>query len=239
MFSCICCLLIRKCCPTHPAAQQRRLPRENWRKSSQCCRSAVMPHIADRSCWTKRWLAMCAEPIGKPCVYWLTFRCNIGDVSMTFRCNVGDVMTKSHQAIFFMQRSPFYAHTSQSVDLLNLATAFEWHNLFKEAQESEKNCESSEEKFETIRVTRSISAHSWDINNSIYMTASQLNPPYECGEGMKVKVVKWCLKMWNWPILMHIYDKQCEIMQKNQWRRSNFQTQCSYKGTAGALCWKR
>ena len=24
------------------------------------------------------------------------------------------------------------------------------------------------------------------------MTASQLNPPYECGEGMKVKVVKWC-----------------------------------------------
>ena len=24
------------------------------------------------------------------------------------------------------------------------------------------------------------------------MTASQLNPSYECGEGMKVKVVKWC-----------------------------------------------
>ena len=23
------------------------------------------------------------------------------------------------------------------------------------------------------------------------MTASQLNPSYECGEGMKVKVVKW------------------------------------------------
>ena len=55
---------------------------------------------------------------------------------MTFRCNVGDVMTKSHQAIFFMQRSPFYAHTSQSVDLLNLATAFQqWANLFKEAQQ--------------------------------------------------------------------------------------------------------
>ena len=44
-----------------------------------------------------------------------------------------------------------------------------------------------------------------------HMTASQLNPSYECGEGMKVKVVKWCLKMWNWPILMHIYDKQCEM----------------------------
>ena len=25
-----------------------------------------------------------------------------------------------------------------------------------------------------------------------HMTASQLNPSYECGEGMKVKVVKWC-----------------------------------------------
>ena len=24
------------------------------------------------------------------------------------------------------------------------------------------------------------------------MTASQLNPSFECGEGMKVKVVKWC-----------------------------------------------
>ena len=40
------------------------------------------------------------------------------------------------------------------------------------------------------------------------MTASQLNPSFECGEGMKVKVVKWCWKKWNWPILMHIYDKQ-------------------------------
>ena len=78
--------------PNPAAEQQRRLPRENWRKSSQCCRSAVMPHIADRSCWTKRWLAMCGEPIGKPCVYWLTFRCNLGDVSMTFRCNIGDIV---------------------------------------------------------------------------------------------------------------------------------------------------
>ena len=38
---------------------------------------------------------------------------------------------------------------------------------------------------------------------------------------------------------MHIYDKQCGIMQKNQWKSSNFQIQCFYKGTAGALCWKR
>ena len=54
------------------------------------------------------------------------------------------------------------------------------------------------------------------VIGQLVMTASQLNPSYECGEGMKVKVVKWCLKKWNWPILMHIYDKQCEIMQKNQ-----------------------
>ena len=27
---------------------------------------------------------------------------------------------------------------------------------------------------------------------SLNMTASQLNPSFECGEGMKVKVVKWC-----------------------------------------------
>ena len=63
------------------------------------------------------------------------------------------------------------------------------------------------------------------------MTASQLNPSYECGEGMKVKVVKWCWKKWNWPILMHIYDKQCEIMQKNQWKSPNIQIQCFYNGT--------
>ena len=29
---------------------------------------------------------------------------------------------------------------------------------------------------------------------------------------------------------MHIYDKQCEIIQKNQWKGSNFQIQCFYNG---------
>ena len=29
---------------------------------------------------------------------------------------------------------------------------------------------------------------------------------------------------------MHIYDKQCEIMQKNQWKGPNFQIQCFYNG---------
>ena len=38
---------------------------------------------------------------------------------------------------------------------------------------------------------------------------------------------------------MHIYDKQCGIMQKNQWKGPNFQIQCFYNGTSGALCWKR
>ena len=29
---------------------------------------------------------------------------------------------------------------------------------------------------------------------------------------------------------MHIYHKQCEIIQKNQWKGPNFQTQCFYNG---------
>ena len=61
----------------------------------------------------------------------------------------------------------------------------------------------------------------------------------ESGKGMKVKVVKLCWNKWNGPFLMHIYDKQCGIMQKNQWKGSNFQIQCFYNGTSGALCWKR
>ena len=61
----------------------------------------------------------------------------------------------------------------------------------------------------------------------------------ESGKGMKVKVVKLCWNKWNGPFLMHIYDKQCGIMQKNQWKGPNFQIQCFYNGTSGALCWKR
>ena len=44
------------------------------------------------------------------------------------------------------------------------------------------------------------------------------------------------------PIVMHIYDKQCEIVQKNQWKSSNGRLQCFYNGTtvtSGALSWKR
>ena len=36
----------------------------------------------------------------------------------------------------------------------------------------------------------------------------------ESGKGTKVKVVKLCWNKWNGPFLMHIYDKQCGIMQK-------------------------
>jgi len=46
----------------------------------------------------------------------------------------------------------------------------------------------------------------------------------------KVKVVKWCQKRWNWPILMYIYHIQCEILQKIQWKGSNSQLQCFYNG---------
>ena len=30
---------------------------------------------------------------------------------------------------------------------------------------------------------------------------------------------------------MHIYDQQCEIMQKNPWKSPNIQIQCFYNGT--------
>ena len=36
------------------------------------------------------------------------------------------------------------------------------------------------------------------------------------------------LKKVKWTFFMHIYDKQCEIMQKNQWKGPNFQIQCFY-----------
>ena len=62
---------------------------------------------------------------------------------------------------------------------------------------------------------------------------------FESHKRPNLKVAKWWCKKWNEPILMHIYDKQCEIIQKNQWKSSNYQIQCFYKGTSGALWWKR
>ena len=59
------------------------------------------------------------------------------------------------------------------------------------------------------------------------MTASQSNRANESKKWMKVKVVKWFWKKSNGPMLMHIYDKQCE----NQWKGPNFQVQCFYNGT--------
>ena len=70
-------------------------------------------------------------------------------------------------------------------------------------------------------------------------TRNKMRVAIESGKGMKVKVVKLCWNKWNGPFFMHIYDKQCGIMQKNQWKGSNIQTQYFYNGTSGALCWKR
>ena len=53
---------------------------------------------------------------------------------------------------------------------------------------------------------------------------------YESAKHAFLKVVKWHWKKWKWPILMQIYVKQCEIMQKNQWKGPNFQIQCFYNG---------
>merc|ERR1712020_875395 len=63
-----------------------------------------------------------------------------------------------------------------------------------------------------------------------HMTRSQFNHSYESGKWMKVKVAKCCWKKCNGPFLMHIYYKQCEIMQKNQWKGPNFQIWCFYNG---------
>ena len=58
------------------------------------------------------------------------------------------------------------------------------------------------------------------------------------GRTQKLKVAKRCWKQLNEHNLMYIYHKQCENMQKIQWKCSNGQIQCFYKGTSGALCWK-
>ena len=58
------------------------------------------------------------------------------------------------------------------------------------------------------------------------------------GRTQKLKVAKWCWKQQNEHNLIYIYHKQCENMQKIQWKCSNGQIQCFYKGTSGALCWK-
>ena len=61
-------------------------------------------------------------------------------------------------------------------------------------------------------------------------TNSQIRDTLLCQSRAKLKVVKWCQKRWNWPILMYIYHKQCEIIQKIQWKGSNSQLQCFYNG---------
>ena len=49
---------------------------------------------------------------------------------------------------------------------------------------------------------------------SVFMTKNRLMVAFDSNDGPNLKVVKLCWKRWNGPILMHIYDKQCEIIQK-------------------------
>ena len=58
------------------------------------------------------------------------------------------------------------------------------------------------------------------------------------GRTQKLKVAKRCWKQWNKHNLMYIYHKQCENMQKIQWKSSNGQIQCFMQATSGALCRK-
>ena len=46
-----------------------------------------------------------------------------------------------------------------------------------------------------------------------FKTRNKMRVATESGKGMKVKVVKLCWNKCNGPFLMHIYDKQCGIMQ--------------------------
>ena len=52
----------------------------------------------------------------------------------------------------------------------------------------------------------------------------------------KLKVVKWGFKKWNQHILMYIYAKQCEILQKNRWKSSNGQNHCFCNGKSAPRC---
>ena len=73
----------------------------------------------------------------------------------------------------------------------------------------------------------------------LLMTNSQIRDTLHCQSQTKVKVVKWCWNKWNGHILVHIYHKQCEFIQKIRWKGSNGQFQWFNKATSGALCWKR
>ena len=68
----------------------------------------------------------------------------------------------------------------------------------------------------------------WSSISWVFMTASKKMSWYESAKHAFLKVVKWNWKEWKCPFLMQIYVKQCEIMQKNQWKGPNFQIQCSY-----------
>ena len=57
-------------------------------------------------------------------------------------------------------------------------------------------------------------------------TAFQYNHSFGFQKPMKVKVVKWGWKKWNEHDPMHIYHKQCEIIQKIEWNSSNGQIHC-------------
>ena len=53
----------------------------------------------------------------------------------------------------------------------------------------------------------------------IFTTAFQINDMF--GFQSEVKVVGEVSEKWNYPNLMYIYHKQCEIMQEIQWNSSN------------------
>ena len=63
-----------------------------------------------------------------------------------------------------------------------------------------------------------------------YMTDFELMWWKHSQSRTKLKVVKWGGNKWNEHILVYINAKQCEIIQKVQWKGSNGQLQCFCKG---------
>ena len=82
-------------------------------------------------------------------------------------------------------------------------------------------CSIRNERFEDLDAKRPLT-----LNHKPHMTAFQYNHSFGFQKPMKLKVVKWGWKNWNEHDLMHIFHKQCEIIQKIEWNSSNGQIHC-------------
>ena len=78
----------------------------------------------------------------------------------------------------------------------------------------------------------------WEKSTFLHTTHCEVVTGSHSQSRTKLKVVKWGFKKWNQHILMYIYAKQCEILQKNRWKSSNGQNHCFCNGKSAPRCWK-